>query len=918
MRVLYQYAIRNPVRAVALGVVVTAATASGILRLQIRTDGNALVPQNAPEVAFDRQIRDRFGLEDPFAIVIRTDLPEGIFNAGILRFVKELTEACQKIEGVRPYDVSSLATEHSHRVVQNSLKFRRFLDPLPTRRKQLEQLREDLRKIRLYDGTLVSTDERATSILVGAPANRNRVELYRILQETIADKQTTTGADADVKVIGAPVAEALLGSHLLEDLGVPAAWLGHLPTSQKAPGFAWPQNLAEWPPWINRNVGLVPVAIVVMAIVFLLSFRNPLSAGLPLMEVGAAIAFVFGLMGYMGVPVYLTIAVLPVILTAIGIADEIHIYARFRELLLASPDASRHELALATMDEMYLPVVQTSLTTSIGFLSFSLSPIGAVQAFGVFTAIGVLFCMFWSLTVVPAMLVLFRRSWHRPVFGGRPGGSGPLSWIMKRAAFVVIALRWPLVLASIAFVALAPGGVRRIVVQDSWINGFAESSDFYQTTMAFNEDFLGTHLLLLVVECDHDEITGDLVMEFVDHHDIFIPGDVIDDPASLVGRHLALRIPLPPDYVARPGTRARPRDRSMWIEDAERTGDRIRLQLPRRQGSPKISMDAVKAESLTYTITPKRFLQPELIQDLKAFATYLRSLDKYSVGGALGPAEYIETTNLMARALKEESRRIPDNPERVNWLWAQFKRIRTDEKLHQLVDKEFATGIVTVFLEDANFLDTASLMTDIDAYANEHLVPKGIRVAFAGDVAVSQTLIAAIVSTQVRSVLISMVGVVLAATLLGRSLLFGLLAVLPCALAVLGNFAVMGVAGIPLGVATSMFAGMTLGIGVDFAIHLLARYREAMKRCNDSREAIIDAMVASGPAIIVDAIAVALGFGILMLSQVPANARLGVLVVMSLAGCLLATLLVLPALLALRRRTGTPSHDLTMFAPPSD
>ncbi|MHC4611672.1 MAG: hypothetical protein ACYS7M_15125, partial [Planctomycetota bacterium] len=53
----------------------------------------------------------------------------------------------------------------------------------------------------------------------------------------------------------------------------------------------------------------------------------------------------------------------------------------------------------------------------------------------------------------------------------------------------------------------------------------------------------------------------------------------------------------------------------------------------------------------------------------------------------------------------------------------------------------------------------------------------------------------------------------------------------------------------------------------------------------------------TGPAVLVDALGVALGFGVMTLSQVPANARLGALLVMSIVGCLTVTLLLLPALL---------------------
>jgi hypothetical protein len=155
------------------------------------------------------------------------------------------------------------------------------------------------------------------------------------------------------------------------------------------------------------------------------------------------------------------------------------------------------------------------------------------------------------------------------------------------------------------------------------------------------------------------------------------------------------------------------------------------------------------------------------------------------------------------------------------------------------------------------------------------------------------------------SLLLSLVGIFVITALMARSVIWGLLSVVPCALAVLVNFAAMGVTGMPLGVATSMFAGMTLGIGVDYAIHLLERYRFSRALGLDVDAALVDATSSTGPAIVIDALAVALGFGILTLSQVPANARLGALVVLSILGCLVATLVLLPALLSLSHKQGS-------------
>ncbi|MCH7706770.1 MAG: hypothetical protein IIB33_06950, partial [Chloroflexi bacterium] len=142
----------------------------------------------------------------------------------------------------------------------------------------------------------------------------------------------------------------------------------------------------------------------------------------------------------------------------------------------------------------------------------------------------------------------------------------------------------------------------------------------------------------------------------------------------------------------------------------------------------------------------------------------------------------------------------------VDWLWKQYGRIRGRERLRQVVNETNCRSIINVFLKDANFVDTARLIGKIRNYETTYLKPHGMTISLAGDVAVSQTLIGAIVSTQTRSLLLSLVGILAVTSLMGRSLIWGMLCVIPCALAVLINFAVMGWAGSPLGVATSMFA----------------------------------------------------------------------------------------------------------------
>jgi predicted RND superfamily exporter protein len=136
------------------------------------------------------------------------------------------------------------------------------------------------------------------------------------------------------------------------------------------------------------------------------------------------------------------------------------------------------------------------------------------------------------------------------------------------------------------------------------------------------------------------------------------------------------------------------------------------------------------------------------------------------------------------------------------------------------------------------------------------------------------------------------------AAFMGGSWRWGFLCLLPSAWAVLIKFAIMGWLNIPIGVATSMFAAMTLGLGVNCAIHLLDGMRQAQAAGTPPQEVLTRALASTGPPALINTLAVCLGFGTLIFSHVPANARLGLLLAIGLASCFVASMTILPVLLS--------------------
>lgn len=844
-------AVRHPWRTLAVAGLLTAAAATGLGRLDLRTDGHALVPPRAPAVAYDAEVRRTFGIRDPMVVVIRTDHPDGIFNPATLRTVRGLTAALARIPGIGPSNVTSLATEQGFRFRPGSLQRRTFLEPLPETPEALAELRSDLRRIGVYGGTLVGGDGASTAVLAGVPPGADRRALYLRIHGIAA----AHAADRDrIEVLGAPVAETLLGDHILNDL---------------AGGG-------------GGRVGLVPVSLLVMALVFLAGFRRPAAALLPLLKVGACLVVVFGLMGWLGVPVYLTTAVLPVLLIAMGTASEVHLFRRSG----ATEGAGRADRIRAAVAEVEAPMLQAAATTAVGFLSFSLSPIGPVRVFGLFAAAGVLLCLLGSLTVTPAVLALVPPGWIVP--RRRPGEAPGIGSVLGRLAAFAVRRRGAVLAATAVLALLAIFGVRRVELQDSWVDGFAPGSPFARSMHRFDEDFHGAHILHVVIEASPLHRTGEVDGAAVGDRALALPTLPGIRPETLVGSRITLG-----------GTGQR---WSSWVETARREGDRLVLGWPLDGGSPRFWLAPRPGDRVGWQLDLQPLTVPATlgrVQDLEAFLA-----GRPGVGGVLGPAQFLKTAAFLTTPDRPGSRRLPSSPEAALLLWHNSERALGTERLRRVVDAGYSRGLETVFLKGSNYADTRRLMADLRAWEEGTLAPHGLRLGFAGDVAVSQALIGAVVSTQVESLALSLLGIFAVTAWLTRSPRRGLLCGLPAALAVLLDFAAMGWLGIPLGVATSMFAGMTLGVGVDYALHLLARIERIEPRQEpglNGAASLVRAQAETGPAILLDSASSVLGFAVLLLSQVPANHRLGGLLTLSLTVCVLATLVVVPALAAQSR-----------------
>ena len=125
----------------------------------------------------------------------------------------------------------------------------------------------------------------------------------------------------------------------------------------------------------------------------------------------------------------------------------------------------------------------------------------------------------------------------------------------------------------------------------------------------------------------------------------------------------------------------------------------------------------------------------------------------------------------------------------------------------------------------------------------------------------------------------------------------GIVAVGPIVFVLICVLGTMALLDIPYTLVTSIITALSIGIGVDYTIHVIHRYREEYFRLRNPERAAIRTLATTGSALLGSALTTALGFGVLIASPLTASAQFGITATITIVYSLIVSILVvLPAM----------------------
>lgn len=284
------------------------------------------------------------------------------------------------------------------------------------------------------------------------------------------------------------------------------------------------------------------------------------------------------------------------------------------------------------------------------------------------------------------------------------------------------------------------------------------------------------------------------------------------------------------------------------------------------------------------------------MRKIEALQQYVATLPH--VGGSTSVADYVKQMNRALMEDKESEYVLPEDDNLIAQFFLLFSATGDPDDLTKVVDYDYRLANVRIGLKSGEYRDIKQVILPLNAYLDSEFEDSGLTASVAGRANVTYHWIDTLAISHFEGMLASMFAVWLCAAISFRSFGAAFFAITPVSLAILSIYAFMGALGIPLGVGTSMFAAIGIGLSVDFAIHTLHRAKELVPYYeSDLREALAELFPTTGRALLFNFSCVCLGFSVMITSHIRALSDFGLLVAIATVISFVASITTLPALL---------------------
>ena len=580
------------------------------------------------------------------------------------------------------------------------------------------------------------------------------------------------------------------------------------------------------------------IFIIIMAVLFF-NFRRMSYVFLPMLGLVISTIWLFGSMAVLGIPFNIIAVALVPLIMGLGVDYSVHFFHNYRvELEGGSTPA---QAIITSVREIGTAMFLAMLTTVIAFLSFLTATIAPVREFGVLLALGVIYTFITALTLLPALRYLLDK--RKTVLLKRKPHGLAVRKIMHILSEKILCYHKTILIFMIILTIIFATGATRLQTGFDMEQFAPEDTPAIKLFEVIAEKFPFSSQAQEYILIEGDISTVDALTGIKKTHD-----NLLDDV-----------------FVAK-----------------------------NNDGSQKITsiytiiQQSIKNDQTLierFNINPETGI-PRTDKDVKALFDYLYNYNAINVS--------MDNVAFVMDDFEMDKSMIPDVPmesfngEITTVLYNENNRY-TATLIRVFIDPSFPTQDGNV--NDDQYLLKTELTADISSYG------EATAAVATGQNIISLTITDSLTESQILSTIAAIILSAFILIVIYRSPILGLIACIPVVISIIWILGTMYFIGYTLNVLTITVTSMTIGIGIDYAIHATERFRLIADKTGDPAKAVCDTISHTGGALLIAALTTVLGFIILIFAPIPPQQQFGLILAITIIYSFLTSIFILPLVL---------------------
>jgi uncharacterized protein len=829
--------------------------------IKIDTDPENMLSAEEPVRIYHNKMKKEFSLSDIVVVGITNDKnPNGVFNPQTLSHIYAITQFARRLNwpdpehsgktaGVIEIDIIAPSTvDYIEQGGLGSVNFSWLMPKPPETVEEALLVRQRAANIPFLKGTLLSDDGKAIALYL--PLTDKHLS-HDIREKLLAKIAEFGESEENYYITGLPVAEDTFGVEMFYQMAISA-----------------------------------PLAMLVILLLLWWFFKRFIFIVSPMIVAMVCALSTMAILIISGNTIHIMSSMIPIFIMPIAVLDAIHILSDFFDRYGDIQD--RRKTLLHVMQELFAPMLYTTLTTVAGFGSLALTPIPPVQVFGIFIAVGVLLAWFWTVTFIPAFIMFIPE--HK-LASFCKSSADENKTLMSRSLEKLGSFTYRHALLIIVVTAISAGiagyGIKQININDNPIKWFTESHPIRVADRVLNAHFGGTYMAYLVLEAGQNEQGTDFKF-------------------TLLNRLAQKQQQMLNDEI--PATNKVMNELQAIIEQNATTTAELMEKLSLRVAQ---ALDTASDEEFDAWDEAQLFLdserqrheifkQPEALNYLSKLQNHINSQN--NVGKSNSLADVVKTVHRELLLGRHEEFRIPDSSNAVAQTLITYQNSHRPHDLWHFVTPDYRKTSLWLQLKSGDNQDMSAVEEAVNNFIADNPPPYNIQTNWFGLTHINVAWQEKMVFGMLEAFSGSYIVVLIMMIVLFRSLMWGLISMVPLTVTVGLIYGIIGLIGKDYDMPVAVLSSLSIGLAVDYAIHFLSRAREYSKKYGSWKQAVKPLFNEPARAITRNAIVVGVGFLPLLAAPLVPYQTVGIFIAAILLMAGISSLLILPAIITLMDR----------------